>query len=610
MSGMEHNTARNPVFLFRLSADQTARVGEWLARTPFAAVQAVNHPDELASAHGIVIANCDQVKSGDLSAVLRRLPVIALTSTDDGVPKEGVWDSLPNDGLTRDLLLRSLRLVVQRRRLEAVRHQLETSEARFHSLIARNSDGIVVVDEEGGIRFVSPAAERLFNRPASDLLDSPLGFPVSAGEITELEVLQRPGEVATVEMRVVQTEWEGFPAYLLSLRDITERKRTEQALNLAVKTNYQFAAAIASFSIGVIITDPSLPDNPIVFVNAGFSRITGYRPEEVIGQNCRLLHGPDTDAEAVRRMDEAFRAVRSLNCTILNYRKDGSPFWNEININPVFDDDGHLINFVALHIDVTLRKQAEQSLLEQERLRVALDKEKELGNVKSLFMSTISHEFRTPLAVIQTAAEMLDRYADRMSDHQRHDRVMSILAQVRHLEDMLDEISVIIRAELNRLEFQPVHLDVKQFCQMLIEEVKSTIGGDHHCIFTAEDGIYEMPVDAKLLRHILNNLLVNAIKYSSPGSEVRLDLSFEDSYVVFRISDRGIGIPKKDQTRLFEAFYRGSNVEAISGTGLGLKVVHDCVMLHDGVIAVESQEGQGTTMIVRLPRRQTVFDED
>ncbi|NWG15524.1 MAG: PAS domain S-box protein [Chloroflexi bacterium] len=607
---MEHDNFQHPVFLFRFSADQTARFGEWLAQTPFAPVHSVSHQDELAPASGIVIANCAEVKPGDLAGILRRLPVIALTANGDGVPDDCVWDYLPAVGLTRDLLLRSLRAVAQRHRLEMMRHQLQASEARFHNLVARNSDGILVVNDEGVIRFINPAAERLFNRPLHDLLDSPLGFPVSAGEITELEILQGRGEVATVEMRVEQTEWDGFPAYLLSLRDITERKRTEQALNEAVKTNYQFAAAIASFSVGVIITDPGQPDNPIVFVNAGFTSITGYRPDEVIGQNWRFLHGPDTDAASVQRIENALQTVRPLNCIILNYRKDGTPFWNEVNINPVFDDDGHLINFVALHIDVTLRKQAEQALLEQERLRVALDKEKELSSVKNLFMSTISHEFRTPLAVIQTAAEMLDRYAARMNDQQRHERLMSILTQVRHLEVMLDEISVIIRAELNRMEFQPIYLDVKQFCQMVIDDVQSTVGSNHRLIFTVEDGVYEMSVDAKLLRHILNNLLGNAVKYSKPGSEVRLDLSFDGDFVVFRIGDQGIGIPEQDQPRLFEAFYRGSNVDAIGGTGLGLKVVHDCVMLHGGEIAVESRLGQGTTMIVRLPRRQTAVDED
>lgn len=596
-----------PVFLLHCSREDTRRITDWLRHTPFEAVQNAVRAADVTAPRGLVIVDGSQVDAETL-LLIRHLPVIVLTDSTDGdwTLEAGALDYWPKAALTRDGLLRSLHYAVRRHELALRLDDCELAalegEARFRSLIVRNSDGMMVVNGDGIVRFVNPAAEVLFGRPAVHLLDSPFGFPITPGDSAELEVLQQPGGIATVEMRVVETDWEGAPSFLLSLRDITERKRTEQQLSLALKTTYQFAAAIASFTIGVVITDPKQPDNPIVFVNAGFSRMTGYTSDEVMGQNWRFLYGPETDPSAILQIEAAVAGQHPTNCTLLQYRKDGSPFWTEMTINPVFDSENQVINLAGLQIDVTLRKQAEQALLEQERLRVALEKEKELGEIRSAFMSTISHEFRTPLAMIQSASDVLDRYYHHLSDQQRHERLVNIQTQVRYLEDMLDEISLVLRAELNRLDFHPVLLDVKQFCQMLVEEIRTTIGVNHQIDFTYEPGVYEMPADPRLLRHILNNLLVNAVKYSGAGTVICFDLFFYGTQVVFRIRDQGIGIPPKDQARLFEPFFRAGNVGAIRGTGLGLKVVMDCVMVHGGTITLDSQEGQGTTATVRLPR--------
>jgi PAS domain S-box-containing protein len=488
------------------------------------------------------------------------------------------------------------------RELEARTRELRASEARLHSLIARNSDGVVVVDSDGAIRFTNPAAEALFGRSAGVLFGSPFGFPISDGDITELEIPHRDGDFAVVEMRVVDIEWDGFPALLLSLRDVTQRKRTEQALADAVRTNYQFAAAIASMTMGVVISDPYQPDNPVIFANGGFTRMTGYTPQEIIGRNCRFLQGPDTDPEIVREIRAAIASRQAITCTLINYRKDGTPFWNELTINPVFDGEGQLMSFVGLQNDVTIRVQAEQAFLERERLMVALEKERELSHVKTLFMSTISHEFRTPLAMIQSASELLDRYYTRLTEAQRRERLDSIQSQVQHLEDMLDEISFSLNAELKRLDFHPVLLNVAAFCETIIEEVRTTVAHDHLFVFEAPDDLQDIAVDPKLLRHILLNLLTNAVKYSPARTPIEFRLLEQNGHIVFSITDHGIGIPEADLGRIFDAFFRASNVQAVGGTGLGLKVVKDCVTLHGGTIVIESEVGRGTTCVVRLPR--------
>ncbi|HEY9805475.1 MAG TPA: PAS domain S-box protein, partial [Candidatus Obscuribacterales bacterium] len=144
--------------------------------------------------------------------------------------------------------------------------------------------------------------------------------------------------------------------------DITETKQTEVALKQIVRENSQLASAIANMTVGVVITDPNLPQNPIIFTNPGFTKMTGYTAEDVLGRNCRFLQGAGTHPAHVTRMREAIAAKRSITQVLLNYRKDGTTFWNELTINPVFDDEGKLINFIGLQNDVTGRKEAEDAL--------------------------------------------------------------------------------------------------------------------------------------------------------------------------------------------------------------------------------------------------------
>ena len=148
-----------------------------------------------------------------------------------------------------------------------------------------------------------------------------------------------------------------------TIRDITERKQIEQALRDSVRESERLSTAISNASIGVAISDPHQPDNPIIYVNPAFTKLTGYSEEETIGSNCRFLQGPDTDPLAVDVIRTAIEQRKSCSVVLLNYRKDRTPFWNELAINPVFDEDGQLINFIGIQMDVTARQQAENTLL-------------------------------------------------------------------------------------------------------------------------------------------------------------------------------------------------------------------------------------------------------
>jgi len=148
--------------------------------------------------------------------------------------------------------------------------------------------------------------------------------------------------------------------------EVAERKVAESALGAVVRENNRLAAAIDSLQIGVLITDPALRDDPAIFINPAFSGITGYAKSDFIGRNCRLLQGPDTDRAVVQHIREAIAARQPFMGTLLNYRKDGTPFWNELTINPVFDDNGQLTNFVGIQVDVTARVEAAEALRQSE----------------------------------------------------------------------------------------------------------------------------------------------------------------------------------------------------------------------------------------------------
>jgi PAS domain S-box-containing protein len=255
--------------------------------------------------------------------------------------------------------------------------------------------------------------------------------------------------------------------------------------------------------------------------------------------------------------------------------------------------------------DVTDRRGAEQALRDRERLQIALEAERKVGEVRNRFMLVVSHEFRTPLSIILTSSEMLDRYHDRMDQERRKERLGIIRAQVQHLRAMLDEISIVIRAELGRLEFRPLAADVAEFARQIAAEMASTVGTMHRITVTSDPDTLYAQVDTTLLRHVLTNLLSNAIKFSEERAEILLNLRLSkgdgEPEICFEVLDRGIGLQAGDLEHLFEPFFRGSNVGAISGTGLGLKVVRDCLLRHGGHISAEPRADGGSRFVARVP---------
>ncbi len=233
-------------------------------------------------------------------------------------------------------------------------------------------------------------------------------------------------------------------------------------------------------------------------------------------------------------------------------------------------------------------------------LRVEQEKQRELAELKSRFVSMTSHEFRTPLSTIMSSSELLEAYAERWPSAKKQEHFGRIQSAVRSMMRMLDGVLMVGRSDAGRLELKPGRLELRRFCEEAVETALHACRGDH--AIALETQIDEPAVvDEALLRHVIDNLLSNAIKYSPRGSQVSLRARRERDELVFEVTDHGIGIPLADQQRLFETFERGSNVGAIPGTGLGLGIAKRAVDLHGGTLSVTSAVGAGTCFTVRLP---------
>jgi signal transduction histidine kinase len=255
------------------------------------------------------------------------------------------------------------------------------------------------------------------------------------------------------------------------------------------------------------------------------------------------------------------------------------------------------------------RKQAMEALREvnqtlSHRVReqtVELVKAKEQHQITSEFVSMMSHDFRNPLSTILLSTELLRDWEPNLTKEQKRSIFQRIRSAGKNLVQLLDEVILVGRADVDRLECLPTPLDLESFCQQLVEEARLEVSSLHQVELSLQGDFSETLWDESLLRHIFSNLFANAIKYSPQGGIIRLEVIAQDHLAIFNLIDHGIGIPPDDLVKLFQAFHRASNVGKISGTGLGLAIVKRCVEAHGGDIFVESEVGVGTTFSVKLP---------
>lgn len=385
----------------------------------------------------------------------------------------------------------------------------------------------------------------------------------------------------------------GNPLRMMGVNfDISRRKRDEQTLRLKTR-------AIECATNGIVITDALQPDHPIIFVNPAFVALTRYTEAEVIGKNCRLLQGPDTDRETTHEIRLALQEGRECAVTILNYRKDGTPFWNDLRIAPLLDEYGRVTHFVGIQSDVTERINAEYELFQAREAAEAANQ------AKTQFLASMSHEIRTPLTAVLGCADVLCR---RITSGTDRELALVIRNQGQLLLRLLNDVLDLSKIEAGKLDLRVERCELRA----LVDEVQKLVAP-----LAAEKGIglraevdqavpATVMLDPLRIRQILLNLLSNSIKFTDSGHVellVSRGPSSKRTELQFQICDTGVGIPAGRLKEVFNEFAQLETPrgERNPGTGLGLAIVRKLVELHGGKIAVNSAEGQGTTFRIELP---------
>ncbi len=496
--------------------------------------------------------------------------------------------------------------------------RLRQREQEFRALAKNAPDIIARFDRELRHLYVNPAVEPVTGRSWTEFIGKThrdLGMPEAnvayweealrkifeTGQEDRIEFsFLSPNGLKHYQCRLVpELGADGNIVSVLGIsRDLTDYKQALSALRESEERFRQLAENIQE-----VFWIASVDHAQIIYVSPAYESIWNLSVKQLYEQPRSWLdaiHSDDRDrvfalldTSQGREYDHEYRIVRP----------DGSIRWIRDRCFPVKDETGQVYRLVGIAEDITVRKLAE------EEISKALQREKELSELKTSFVAMTSHEFRTPLTTIQSSAELLERYRNKFSEEKKVTHLQRISTSTVRMIQMLNDILIISEAEAGKLKFNPVPMDLVKLCRNLVEDLQQIDKNQRALVFTVQGALStptSLPLmDEKLLRQILTNLLSNAIKYSPAGSTVQFDLICFDDKAVFRIQDQGIGIPKADHLRLFESFHRATNVGTIQGTGLGLAIVKQCVDLHKGKITVDSIEGMGTTFTVTLPLKKS-----
>ena len=409
------------------------------------------------------------------------------------------------------------------------------------------------------------------------------------------------------------------------VESLLEQKIAVRTMGLS-QSKRELQAILNSVQTGILVIN--VKSNKIIQANPVAAEILKDSQDNLIGRSSHDIFGISSNED--HNLDTRIMFSRNFESSVVRSDGESVPILRTVSHIYLGNDKFRIESF----IDITDRKKIEQSLkqsnellelkvqertedlqllvhklkieiAERERaeseIRKMLEKEKELNELKTRFVSMVSHEFRTPLTIIRSSAQILEKYKQKLDDNKQEDYLNRITTTVDMMTDILENVLFIGKSESEKIRFNPVRINIVEFCINVINDINMINQSFDIIKFINNSKKDEIIADENLLRHILLNLLTNAIKYNVNNKIIEFTLNSNEEETVFIIRDHGIGIPKEDQDKIFDPFHRSENVGTISGTGLGMSVVVRSVELHKGKISFSSEENKGTTFKVTIP---------
>lgn len=541
----------------------------------------------------------------------RDTPLIVLLDNNDEQMaldsiRQGAHECLVKSQLLEGSLRRTIRHVIERDRMEKL---LRESEQKMQAIINTSPLCIKVLNTAGEVLQINSAGLGMVDAPLASSVLGKSVYSLIAPEDHESyrdyheAVCQGSPRTLTYDIislagvrRSLQSTSaplispDGTKLHLAITQDITRRKEAEVELYLRER-------AIQAVSQGILITDAIQPDDPVIYASPGFEKMTGYSAAEILGKNCRMMQGADSDPAAIEKMRNAVKARRNCTVEILNYRKDGTPFWNAISIAPVIEEGAAIKHMVGVMTDVTEWRMLESQLRQSQKMEA-------IGQLAG----GVAHDFNNLLTIILGSCD--DIHSSEALSASGIATLGNIQAASQRAASLTRQLLAFSRKQL----LNPVVLNLNEIITDIQKMSLRLIGAHIELSWKPFPSLWPVKLDQGQFEQVILNLLVNARDAMPAGGLVAIETSNVEwskddcrmiperspgCYVMLRISDAGTGISPTVKPRIFEPFF--TTKEAGKGTGLGLSVVYGIVKQSDGYIEVDSAVDQGTTFKLYFP---------
>ena len=533
--------------------------------------------------------------------------------SDDEIRWVDGWGEIVFDDKTNEFSLIGVIQDITERKISL--KKIQNSETRSHRIFESSKEGILILDAiSGQITDANPFLIELLGFNYQELVGKELWeigvFKNIAASKEAFIQLQNKEYIRFEDMpletkagKLIDVEFvsnvymvEQKKVILCHIRDISDRKKVDEALKESSQLYY---AMFEKNQAPQLLIDPINGD--IKDVNSAAARFYGYSVEDF--KSMKLSDISTFSAEKIEEEMGKFALTGQSYFQFIHKLASGETCDIEIYTSPLLIGGQTLL--ISTINNITKRK------LEEERLVLLNHQLKEVNLLKSQFISTVSHEFRTPLAGILSSVQLLKIYNDTWNKEKKEKMFKQIFDAVQHTKALLDDVSLIDEEQNSKSFFRPTNIKLLPLINEIIEENISVAGTNHKVLVSSKLASKTYYMDVLMIRHIFTNIISNAIKYSCENKKITIDLDeINNKEIKFIITDQGIGIPSEEIKYLLEPFYRASNHGAIKGTGFGLSIVKRFIDLHKGQILIESVVNKGTKVTIILPYFQQENNED